>query len=583
MTQHDVSDAQSDRAHIDGGMGFALAAFALGLGLLAVLGRIGLRDDLLRIGMVSLIFSGLVVVAIRSRTMRPAEFFAAGSRLPAPYVGLVFSGGIVGLFLPFLPPLPSGAGNSSVTAGFALGALLALFVTGPVLRRSGAYSFAGFIAARFPGFPVRWPAVLVMSACAACVALGGLEIALQSLIATAGVARGAGTAVLGGLLLLLIVPAGSSGVIWVCAAAVIVTIVALALPLGIGLLAGGSLAVPVLGNAALWSRAAAAIASVTGSHSGMDLRIVAAIALGLVSLGPLFAGSVAASNETRAWRAGAAGALWLLLCAILVTATVAASALALNASASGRMPQNLPQQILAASGRGDIAICGTHASDPVTLTFACAAEAGPSERLRIDDFRTSGGYLLENLPVLQGSEPTLARLAAAFAIVLGMGLAASGIQFIVTSFGHDIAHPKRRRRGPITRRLAIARLTALVLIVLASLWLVGHDVDARRLFGLALMLSGALITPLLVLALTPRASSLAAFAALCVAGFVAIHFMHAEAAAVMPPAELASNTIFAALDGLAVGLFVSFLPKRQAPVSSEVVAASPGEDASKSA
>lgn len=582
MTQHDVSDAQSDRARINGGMGFALATFALGVGLLAVLGRIGLPDDLLRIGMVALIFSGLVVVAIRSRTMRPAEFFAAGRRLPAAYVGLIFSGGLLGLFLPFLPPLPSGAGNISVNMGFALGALLALFVTGPVLRRSGAYSFAGFIAARFPSFPVRWAAVLLIAACAACIALGGFEIALQSLTATAGVARGTGIAVLGGLLLLLIVPAGSSGVIWVCAAAVVVTIVALALPLGIDFFSGGSLAVPVLGNAAVWSKAAAAIASVTGSHSGIDLRIVVAIALGLASLGPLFSGPVAATSEKSMWRSGVAGALWLLFCSILVTATVAASALALDATASGRMPQNLPQQILAASGRGDIAICGAHASDPVTLTFACAAEAGPSERLRLDDFRTSGGYLLENLPALQSSEPTLARLAAVFAIVLGMGIAASGIQFIVTSLGHDIAHPTRRRRGPITRRLAIARLTAVVFIALASLWLAGHDMDARRLFVLALMLSGALITPLFALALMPRAGSLSAFAAFCVAGFVTIHFMLVDAA-VTPPAELAANTILAALDGLAVGLFVSFLPKRQAPFSSEVAAASPTEDASKSA
>jgi len=127
------------------------------------------------------------------------------------------------------------------------------------------------------------------------------------------------------------------------------------------------------------------------------------------------------------------------------------------------------------------------------------------------------------------------------------------------------AHPDRRRRGPITRRLAVARLSAAGLVVLASLWLAGHSVDARRLFVLALMLSAALVTPLLALAVMPRAGSMSAFAAFCVAGFVTAHFMLVDAA-VMPPGELASNAIFAALDGLAVGLFVSFLPRGSSAV-----------------
>jgi hypothetical protein len=316
----------------------------------------------------------------------------------------------------------------------------------------------------------------------------------------------------------------------------------------------------VFGNAALWSKAAADIATMTGSVSGSDLQITIAIALGLVSLAPLFGGSIAAEDEKTARRSGATGVLWLMLGAFLVTATVAGSALTFGATASGQMPKDLPASILTASGRGEIAICGTHASDPAALTFACAAKASPGLPLRLNDFKVSGDYLLKSLPALQGSEPTLARLAAVFMIVLGMGIAASGVQFIVTSLGHDILHPKRRRRGPITRRLAVARLSAAGLVVLASLWLAGHSVDARRLFVLALMFSAALVTPLLALALMPRVRSMSAFAAFCVAGFVTAHFMLVDAAR-MSPGELASNAIFAALDGLAVGLFVSFLQR----------------------
>src|SRR5665213_2105027 len=229
--------------------------------------------------------------------MRPADFYAAGHRLPAPYAGIVFAGSVFGLFLPFLPPLPAGASTTSVAEGFALGAILALFVTGPILRRSGAYSFAGFIASRFPNIMVRGPAVLVMVFCAACFALGGFEIALRSFTAAAGVDRGIGAAGLGGLLIVLIVPAGLSGVVWFCAAAAIVTLTALALPLGVSLLSGLTLAVPVFGDSALWSKAVADIATLTGSDSGAELQITVAIALGLVALAPLFGGSIAARDE----------------------------------------------------------------------------------------------------------------------------------------------------------------------------------------------------------------------------------------------------------------------------------------------
>ena len=269
---------------------------------------------------------------------------------------------------------------------------------------------------------------------------------------------------------------------------------------------------------------------------------------------------------------------WLALVAVLAAASIAASTLALDAGVSGRAPAKLPSAIIAASGRGEIAVCGVRTRDPAVLTRSCAATAGPGQPLRIDDLEADGDYLLESLPALRGSEPTLARLAAAFMIVLGMGLAASGIQFVITSLGHDILHP-RQRFGPVSRHLAITRLLAIAFIVLASLWLAGRSVDACWLFTIALMLSAALVTPLLALALTPRAMSSSAFAALCVAAFVTVLFLRFDAA-VMAPGELATDALFAAFDGLAVGLFVSFLPKRKAaePVAAASAASPRSEE-----
>lgn len=567
MNQHDSSDAQIDRARIDGGFSFASATFALGLGLLAVFERIGLPDKLLRIGLIALIFAGLVVVCLFLRTMRPIDFYAGGRRLPGLYAGLAFVGVALGLLLAFLPSSASGIGFASVGAGFGVGCLWALFATGPILRRSGAYSLADLIASRFPHLLVRVPMVLLIGFCAACIALGGYEIALRGFVAATDLDRQLSTIILGSLLVLLIVPAGLSGVVWTAAAATVVTMAALILPLSLDLFSGMPLALPIIGDPAAWTQAATHFAALTGAskQTAFEPSLVIAIGLGLATLAPLFGAAIASKDESAAWRCGFVGMIWLGLGALLIAATLAGATLAIEPAVNGRLPSALPSAIVAASGRGEIAICGVYAREPAALTRACAATDGPAQPLHMRDLKADSTYLLESLPLLRGAEPTLARLAAAFMIVLGMAIAATGLQCLVTALSHDILHPRRRRYAVVSRRLAISRLLTIACSLLASLWLAGRSVDPRALFTLALMLSAALVAPLLALTLMPRPTSLGAFAALCVAAFVTAHFLLFDAA-VMPPGELATDAIFAAFDGVAVGLFISFLPKRKAGV-----------------
>ena len=118
MTQQDT-DAALARARIDGGFSFALAAFAVGLGLLAVLERVGLPDAALAASVGVLVFAGFVTIAAILRTMRPVEFYAGGRELPAPYAGLAYAGLAAGLFLPFLPPLPKASAWPRLRLDFA--------------------------------------------------------------------------------------------------------------------------------------------------------------------------------------------------------------------------------------------------------------------------------------------------------------------------------------------------------------------------------------------------------------------------------------------------------------------------------
>ena len=173
---------------------------------------------------------------------------------------------------------------------------------------------------------------------------------------------------------------------------------------------------------------------------------------------------------------------------------------------------------------------------------------------------SDGDDLLSSLPALRGSEPTLARLASAFAIPLGIGLAAAGLQSFITSLGHDLAHPARRQLGPVSRRLAVARALAIAFVLIAGFRLAGQSVDARFLLVLPVMLSAACSRRCLALAFMPRATSLGALAALCVASFVMLHFF-ATYKAPLHLAEFATDAVFAAADGFVVALFIAFLPK----------------------
>ncbi len=97
------------------------------------------------------------------------------------------------------------------------------------------------------------------------------------------------------MIIVLLVPAGLSGVIWASVAAIIVTVAATALPLFMGFVTGQPQTIPVLGNPRLWAHAVSDIATVTGADTGLGLQmsVVIAFALGVPVLAPLFNGMIA--------------------------------------------------------------------------------------------------------------------------------------------------------------------------------------------------------------------------------------------------------------------------------------------------
>ncbi len=555
MTEQDTA-ASLLRTRIDGGFSFALATFAVGLGLLALLERVGLPDSALKACVAALVFSEFLIAIALLRTMRPAEFYAG--TLPPPYAGLAYAGISAGLFLPFLPPLPQSVGFFSPAAGFALGLFGAAFATGPYLRHCGASSIVDLAASRFPYPGARIAIAVIAALCAVLVTMGGYGVALRAFLAVTGANSAFGATVLGILLVLLIVPGGLSGVIWLAVGTAVVTLAALGLPLA---LSATRETTPLSVALARFGEV-----SGTGQHLPTEPAIMATLALGLATLAPLPV--LGSRDRAGTLRSGFFAFVFVGLIAALATLTMARSTLALDAALVGRAPANLPADVLAASRHGAISICGINSAVSSEIAAACGSEAGFSGILRLQDVGVDARYLLENLPSLRHVGPTLAGLAAVFAIALGIGVAAAGVQSFATSFGHDIFAHKRRRFGPASRRLAYARGLALFLIAGSAIGLTHGADDPRLCIALALAISAALVAPLVALTVVRQATSLGALAALLVALLVIAAFVLTHHGA-WAPDEIARNAIFAALDAFLAGVFVSLLSRRKPPAVSQ--------------
>ena len=500
--QKDDSDAYLARASIDAGFSFALAAFFVGLGLIAVLARVGLPDTALRFCVWALIFAGLIVIAVRLRTMRPAEFYAGGRNLPPAYAAMAYAALAAGLFLPFLPPLLPGVGFASLAVGFILGLAAALCVTGPYLRRSAAFSIADLVGIRFPQPLVRCAIAMIAAGCAVFIALAGYDMALRAFIATTGASRSLGIVAVGVLLVLRIVPGGLSGVIWLAVGGTIVSLAALGLPA----------ILHIFHESPLWTSGLGHLPQIAEAETmpAFNPAVAIALGLGLAVLGPLFGPSVASDGRITALRAGPLAVFFIGVLAILSVLTLA------RASHAAGVPPG-----------------------------------------------ASAAYLIEDLPALLHLGPVLSGLASVFAMTLGIAVAAAGIQSFATSLGHDIYHPARRRFGPVSRRLAVARALTILLIVLCSLFFTPHRTDPRTLILLAAMFSASLIAPVLLLTLVKRATAFDAGAGLAVAIALMAHFFFTHRPGWPIPA-LAGNAIFAALDATFAGFFASLLHGRPA-------------------
>ena len=517
---------EAERASIDGRVALAIAAALAGGGLIALVDRIGAPERLVAALAVLSALAGLAAAGLFLRTMRISRFYAAARAIPAPYAALGFSGLGLALFMPFAPPAGDSLTLAALLFGFGGGLALAALVTGPLLRRTGAFSLADFLAARFESRICRLALATLATLVGALVGLAGVEGAVSGLSLIAGVGRPAAAALLILPLALVGAPGGLAGVAWTAAGAGALTLAAYAVPLVRFALADHLIAAPVLGDGDAFRIAFRHIAAWQGETGG-GLAAGLGLALGVATLAPLLAPLVGVRDGRAALRAGAGGLIWTGAIGLLIAAAVATSALALIDAAAARRPDRLPEAIYAASATRLVGLCGHAAGRPQEALAACQARGKTA--LTPADIEPRGLFLLTAAPPLGGLGAADAGLVWAAQVALALALAAAGLLSSAGALGHDAFYRLRDSGALTSRRLAVTR-AAYVGATLAAVLVAGAvELDAHLLLGAALALCAAAAAPVLILAFWPRVLAPHALAALAT-GLVVMSLAQARGA-----------------------------------------------------
>lgn len=505
------------RDAIDGRVTFGIAAFVAAGGLIVLLDRVGVSERFIAAIGPTIALLGLGLIGFLLRTMRISGFYAASRATPPAYAGFATAAIATALVAPFTPPVSDLYSGAGVFTGFAIGLACAVFVSGPYLRRTGAFSISDLVGARFENMALRLGAALLVGVSALLAGMAGFETAVSALSTIASLSRGVAAVSVAVVLAIAAVPGGLSGVVWAAVAAAGLALAGFALPLLLTGIAGQSIPLPVLGDQAAWRKAADLISFWQGdSGQPVSLWLSLGMSLGMAASAPLIAPFVTVRDRTAALRAGVGASLWSAVLAALVAASVAASALGLLDQLGGRRPDRVPDQLYAASAARLIRICDQYPRNWGQARDACQKAPGFAGTIRPQDISTRGAFLLTALPPLGGFGAAAAGFVWAAIAALGGALAAAGLLAAAVALGNDAIHRLRDRSALTSRRLAIVRAILILSIVGCAIVCSARELDPRALIGVSLAFSAAGLAPLMALTLWPRARSRDAMFALVV-------------------------------------------------------------------
>ena len=508
MTQSIEDSRAREREKLEMRVGFAAAVFAVAYAFIGLLDRMGAPEGF--VGALSPYFTIIALATLGGllHSMRVSYYYAAGRSVPPEYAGFALATLCAGLILPFAPQFAARSWGLGLAGGMFAGVALAGCILGPMLRKTGAFSLSGVLAARFPSLPPRLGVVALACVSSELVALAGQQTAVDVLSGMWGGSRGFAAACVALAVLAIAGPGGLLGSIWTACAAGAIALLGLGWP-ALSLMFHRSS--PLIGgDSASWGEVGAKLEDwgvlSPPLGAGAELAIALAVMLGVAMLAPLLAPTIVTPRASTTRNAGFAAIAWTWVFAWLVAAVIGGATLSFARQTSGLPAERLPDAIYQASAHGLVTICGSRAPDPASARHACAEKGLPAGTpLGAADLRPREDFLVTGLPALERMGAAASGLLAAAQIALALALAAAGLQAFGTALGHEAVFRLRGGTDLTSRRLATTRL-ALTLIATAGYLASAHNLfDARALLALALGLSAAAGAPVTALALWPRA------------------------------------------------------------------------------
>ena len=491
-----------------GGFGFVASALLAMAGIVLLLDRVGAPATL--VGILAPVFGllALAVLGLATRSMRISDYFAAGRDIPASYAGLGLAGLALALALPVLPHAAGLPYLAAPFAGLAGGMVLAALGSGPLLRKSGAFSLAGLLGGRFPGRTFRLASLALVALTSAIAGLAGLLAASHTLALASGLGMLACLGLTGCGILLACLPGGLSGALWAAVVAAASLAGALGISLGLAAFQHIGVPLPLLGEPGLMQKALAGLAAYGGRAAQASSQMpIGVLALGFAALAPVAGVFAATPRPDRARPAGLTGLAWGAALALGVLAAIAMAALALERDLAGQRPENLPPLVYRASAGHELRLCGHFATTPAAARTACAATPGFTGVLRAEDIDPGNLALLAGLVMSRDPPAAVSALVLAAVMLVELALAALSFQTLAGALAHEGFYHLRDSAALTSRRLAIARLTLVACTGGAIVLCAGGGPEPGWLVLACLGLSTAFLAPLLALALWPLATT----------------------------------------------------------------------------
>ena len=514
--------------------------------LVGILEQLGLGQKYLGYMFMGLTILVYAFIGVVSRTSDVGEYYVAGRTVPAFYNGMATGSDWMSAasFIGMAGSLYAlGYGGLAFILGWTGGYVLVAVLIAPFLRKFGAYTVPDFLAARYGGNAARLCGVLVLLACSFTYVVA--QIFGTGLIAQRFLDMNFELACFVGLMGILVCSmlGGMKAVTWTQVAQYIVLIVAYLIPV-------------------IWMSAKKFGIPIPQLTYGQALQQIATLEQEFVQKG--LATATAPTHAAPFTRYSPANYFWLIFCLMVGTASLphvlmryfttpsvrearksvawsllfifilyftapayaAFSKLEVYSTLIGKNIADMPMWVYNWGKLGLISICGKAAASAEAVKASCAALAGHTGVLRLQDFGINPDVVVISTPEIAGLPYVITGLVAAGGLAAALSTADGLLLALANALSHDIYYKMINPNAPTKQRLVISRALLVVVAVLAAWTASTRPTDIVAMVAWAFSLAAGGLFPALVLGVWwKRTTKQGAIAGILAGFFVTLFYL----------------------------------------------------------